>query len=219
MARDVLSEAVEDYLKQIYKLQAKNGRATTSAIAERMGVAPPSVTGMVKKLAALGLVEHRPYRGVRLSEAGEWAAVEVIRHHRLLERYLADSLGMSIDEVHAEADRLEHTLSEELEARIDEQLGYPTQDPHGDSIPDANLQLEPPSLRLLSDLAPGEEATIGRVPDGDRRLLSYLSSLALVPGQRVELLSSAPFGGPLTVQAGGVEQAVSRELAARIGVI
>jgi len=219
VARDVLSEAAEDYLKQIYKLQAKGGRATTSAIAERMGVTAASVTGMVKKLAALGLVEHRPYRGVRLTEAGERAAVEVIRHHRLLERYLAESLGMSIDEVHTEADRLEHTLSETLEARIDERLGYPTHDPHGDPIPDANLQLEPSSLRPLSDLAPGEEATIGRVPDGDRELLSYLSSLALVPGQQVELLSSAPFGGPLTVRAGGVEQAISCELAARIGVV
>src|SRR6266542_2484229 len=120
-----LSRPAEDYLKQIFKLEAEQGRATTSAIAERLGVAPPSVTSMLKKLAALGLVEHERYRGVRLTSAGTKAAIEVIRHHRLLEQYLAESLGMPIDEVHDEADRLEHALSEELEARIDESLGFP----------------------------------------------------------------------------------------------
>jgi DtxR family Mn-dependent transcriptional regulator len=134
-----LSQTAEDYLKEIYKLQAEQGRATTSALAERVGVSPPSATAMLKKLAALKLLRHERYHGVVLTSAGEKAAIEVIRHHRLLEQYLSETLGIPVDEVHAEADRLEHALSEELEARIDESLGYPTHDPHGDPIPGADL--------------------------------------------------------------------------------
>ena len=139
MIRD-LTDAVQDYLKEIHKLRMEGRRATTSAIAERIGVRPPSVSAMLKRLSALGLAEHQPYRGVELTPAGERVALEVIRHHRLLEQYLSQALGMSLDEVHSEADRLEHALSEELEARIDSSLGYPTHDPHGDPIPDANLK-------------------------------------------------------------------------------
>jgi DtxR family Mn-dependent transcriptional regulator len=135
-----LSQTAEDYLKEIYKLQQEQGRATTSALAERVGVSPPSATAMLKKLAELKLLRHEPYRGVVLTTAGEKAAIEVIRHHRLLEQYLSETLGMPVDEVHAEADRLEHALSEELEARIDESLGFPTHDPHGDPIPGADLR-------------------------------------------------------------------------------
>jgi DtxR family Mn-dependent transcriptional regulator len=135
-----LSQTAEDYLKEIYKLQQEQGRATTSALAERVGVSPPSATAMLKKLAELKLLRHEPYRGVVLTPAGEKAAIEVIRHHRLLEQYLSETLGMPVDEVHAEADRLEHALSEELEARIDESLGFPTHDPHGDPIPGADLR-------------------------------------------------------------------------------
>src|SRR5207302_8394239 len=134
-----LGQNAQDYLKEIYKLETDRGRATTSALAERVGVAAPSVTAMLKKLAALGFVEHERYRGVRLTTAGEKAAIEVIRHHRLLEQYLSETLGIPVEEVHAEADRLEHALSEELEARIDESLGFPTHDPHGDPIPGADL--------------------------------------------------------------------------------
>ncbi len=134
-----LSQTAEDYLKEIYKLQQEQGRATTSALAERVGVSPPSATAMLKKLADLKLLRHEPYRGVVLTPAGEKAAIEVIRHHRLLEQYLSETLGMPVDEVHAEAERLEHALSEELEARIDESLGFPTHDPHGDPIPGADL--------------------------------------------------------------------------------
>ena len=144
MSKPVLSDAIQDYLKEIYKLQAAGERATTSAIARRMGVAPSSVTSMLKKLAALGLADHAPYQGVELTEAGGKIALEVIRHHRLLEQYLAQTLGLGIDAVHAEADRLEHVISEELEARIDQALGYPTHDPHGDPIPDAALNVERP---------------------------------------------------------------------------
>jgi DtxR family Mn-dependent transcriptional regulator len=213
-----LSETAQDYLKEIYKLQTESGRAITSAIAERLGVAPPSVTSMLKKLAALGLVEHQPYHGAQLTKTGEKAAIEVIRHHRLLEQYLSETLGLPIEAVHAEADRLEHALSEDLEARIDESLGFPTHDPHGDPIPDAALNLPRPDLRVLAELEPGEHATVRRVPDGDEQLLRYLSSLALLPGAAVELISAAPFGGPVTVASGGAEHAISLELAARIGV-
>jgi DtxR family transcriptional regulator, Mn-dependent transcriptional regulator len=213
-----LSAAIQDYLKEIYKLQAEGERATTSAIARRMGVAPSSVTSMLKKLAVLGLAEHAPYRGVQLSEAGTKIALEVIRHHRLLERYLAETLGLGIDAVHAEADRLEHVLSEELEARIDEQLGYPTHDPHGHPIPDAGLKLKRQTLRSLDALKPGEEATVERVPDGDAALLRYLAGLRLVPGGRVRMRSLEPFDGPLTVVVEGEEHAISRALAGQIGV-
>jgi len=213
-----LSQTAEDYLKEIYKLEVERGRATTSALAERVGVSPPSATAMLKKLAELRLVRHERYRGVTLTEAGRKAAVEVIRHHRLLEQYLAETLGMAIDEVHAEADRLEHALSEELEARIDESLGFPTHDPHGDPIPDADLNLSAEQPRALSDLAPGERSTVLRVPDEDSDLLRYLRSLDLLPGAMVELVAAAPFGGPLTVVAGGAERAISRQLAAQIGV-
>jgi DtxR family Mn-dependent transcriptional regulator len=135
-----LSDAIQHYLREVYKLGSAGDRVSTTALAREMGVSPASASAMVKKLAALGLVSHAPYRGVSLTPAGEQVALEVIRHHRLLELYLAQTLGIDVDEVHDEADRLEHALSEELEARIDEALGYPTHDPHGDPIPDANLE-------------------------------------------------------------------------------
>jgi DtxR family Mn-dependent transcriptional regulator len=213
-----ISQTAEDYLKAIYKLQSEEGRASTSALAARVGVSAPSATAMLKKLAALKLVEHEPYRGVTLTPTGEKAAIEVIRHHRLLEQYLAETLGLPIAEVHAEADRLEHALSEELEARIDKSLGFPTHDPHGDPIPDADLNLARSDLRALSELQPGEKATIRRVPDADSELLRYLSSLALLPGEEIELVELAPFAGPVTVIAGGAEHAISHELASQIGV-
>jgi DtxR family Mn-dependent transcriptional regulator len=217
MIRD-LTDAIQDYVKEIYKLRLEGKRATTSAIAERMGVSPASASAMVKKLAALGLAEHTPYRGVTLTHAGAQVALEVIRHHRLLELYLAETLGIAVDDVHQEADRLEHALSEELEARIDRSLGYPTHDPHGDPIPDAELRLDRARLRTLASLEPGDEATIKRVPDGDDELLRYLTKLALVPGKKVKLRTAEPFGGPLTVRVGKAEHAISRELAGGIGV-
>ena len=135
-----LSEAIQDYLKELYHLQTDGGRVSVTALAREQKVSPASASGMVKKLAVLKLVEHAPYRGVRLTPAGERVAVEVIRHHRLLELYLAKTLGLHVDAVHDEADRLEHVLSDELEARIDSALGFPTHDPHGDPIPNADLE-------------------------------------------------------------------------------
>jgi len=140
MGRATLSDAIQDYLREIYKLGAAGDRVSTTALARGMGVSPASASAMVKKLAALALVVHAPYKGVSLTQDGERVALEVIRHHRLLELYLAETLGIDVDEVHDEANRLEHVLSEELEARIDESLGFPTHDPHGDPIPDANLE-------------------------------------------------------------------------------
>jgi DtxR family transcriptional regulator, Mn-dependent transcriptional regulator len=213
-----LTSAAEDYLKAVYALDAEGKRVTTSALAERMQVRAPSATAMTKRLAELGLLERTAYKGVVLTDRGRLCALEVLRHHRLLERYLADSLGMSIDEVHAEADRLEHALSEELEARIDAALGYPTHDPHGDPIPDSALRIAAPASRSLADLDPGDTAVVARVPDSDPELLRYLAEIALVPGESLELTRSAPFGGPLTVKTGNGEHAIARELAASVGI-
>ena len=140
MAKQGLSESIQDYLKKLYHLQTGDGRVSVTALAREQHVSPASASAMLKKLGALGLVEHAPYRGVLLTPAGEKVAVEVIRHHRLLELYLARTLGLHVDDVHDEAERLEHVLSEELEAKIDSALGYPTHDPHGDPIPNADLE-------------------------------------------------------------------------------
>jgi DtxR family transcriptional regulator, Mn-dependent transcriptional regulator len=140
VAGPALTDAIQDYLKAIYKLQEGEAPVAVTSLAKEQGVAAGSASEMVKKLAALDLVEHKPYRGIRLTPAGERVALEVIRHHRLLELYLAETLGLHVDDVHAEADRLEHVISEELEARIDQSLGYPTHDPHGDPIPNAALE-------------------------------------------------------------------------------
>jgi DtxR family transcriptional regulator, Mn-dependent transcriptional regulator len=213
-----LTDAIQDYLKEIYKLEAAGRRATTSALAEVLEISPPSVTAMLKKLATLGLVKHERYRGATLTEQGERVALEVIRHHRLIEQYLVETLGIPIDAVHVEADRLEHALSEELEAHIDRTLGFPTRDPHGDPIPDAELKVARQDLTPLSTLEPGAKATVERIPDGDGELLRYLSKLKLTPGSRLQVRESAPFEGPVTVRVGGAEHAISRELAARISV-
>ena len=211
-----LTVAAQDYLKAIYVLESSEERVTTSALAHRMGVSAPSATAMTKRLDELGLVERLPYRGVALTEEGRRGALEVLRHHRLLERYLVDRLGLSLDEVHAEAELLEHALSEELEAKIDAELGFPTHDPHGDPIPDRELRLVHGESRSLLDLEPGARGAIARVPDGDSELLRYLGELGLVPDASVEMLAQAPFGGPVTVRTESGEHAISRELADRI---
>ena len=150
MAKPALTDAIQDYLREIYKLGADGSRVSVTALAKRQGVSPASASAMVKKLAALELAVHQPYRGITLTSAGEKVAIEVIRHHRLLELYLAQTLGLHVDEVHDEAERLEHALSEELESRIDKALGFPTHDPHGDPIPDANLKWPATSGRRTS---------------------------------------------------------------------
>ena len=211
-----LTVAVQDYLKAIYVLESSGERVTTSALASRMGVSAPSATAMTKRLDELGLVERVPHRGVALTDDGRRGALEVLRHHRLLERYLVDRLGLSLDAVHAEAELLEHALSEELEAKIDEELGFPTHDPHGDPIPDRELRLVHGESRSLLDLEPGARGSVARVPDGDSELLRYLGKLGLVPDASVEVVAQAPFGGPVTVRTALGEHAISRELADRI---
>jgi DtxR family transcriptional regulator, Mn-dependent transcriptional regulator len=213
----VLSEASQDYLKAIWKL-GRDGPATTSAIADELGVSPASATGMLKRLAALGLVEHERYHGATLTIAGERVALEVVRHHRLLELYLMEALGLGWDEVHAEADRLEHHLSEEVEARIDAALGFPKRDPHGDPIPTAELELVTDPARTLAEVMLGDEAVILCVPDSDPALLRYLAELGLFPERHITIVERAPFGGPLTVEVAGARHAIAVELAERIAV-
>jgi DtxR family transcriptional regulator, Mn-dependent transcriptional regulator len=208
---------IEDYLKAIWRLE-RDGGASTSALASELGVAAGTVTGMLKRLVQLDLVAYKPYRGASLTPAGERVALEVIRHHRLLELYLTEALGLGWDEVHAEAERLEHHLSDGLESRIDLLLGHPSRDPHGDPIPTPDLALERGDSRLLSELETGARAAVRRVPDGDPALLRYLAKLGLVPAQEVVVLESAPFDGPLTLEIDGRRHAIGRDLAARIEV-
>ncbi len=209
-----LSEAQEDYLKQIHLL-AEKGAVTTQALAERVGVRPASVTGMLKKLAALGLVEHTPYRGVRLTEAGRAVALEVLRHHRLIETYLTRALGYDWDEVHAEAERLEHHISEAFEARIAEWLGHPERDPHGDPIPAPDLSLPPGGGQTMALAASGAYRMV-RVRSQDRGTLSLLARLGLVPGAAFELIENGP-GGSRVLLAGEVFL-IPAELAAALEV-
>jgi DtxR family Mn-dependent transcriptional regulator len=171
------STAVQDYAKAIYSLQGRAGEpVSTSAIADRLGVSAASASAMVKRLAALGMVEHEPYRGVELTAAGEKVALEVIRHHRLIELYLAEALGMPWDRVHEEAEVLEHAISPELSELIAAKLGNPTHDPHGDPIPTVEGEIEERPTRSLADLEPGERGTFVRVSDADPEMLRYLWS-------------------------------------------
>jgi DtxR family Mn-dependent transcriptional regulator len=210
------TQAVEDYLKNIYELQATAEKVSTTDLAERLGVAPASVTGMVKKLAAMKLLKHEPYHGVLLTKAGEKIALEVIRHHRLVESYLTEALGVPWDKVHEEADKWEHVLSEDMEDRISAMLGNPTTDPHGAPIPARDGSLPETALRRLSDLEPGERAVVAEVSDHDPELLRYLGEMGLFPQTKLRLISAAPFQGPLTIEIGGRERAVGREVAGHV---
>jgi DtxR family transcriptional regulator, Mn-dependent transcriptional regulator len=212
------SHANEDYLKVIYKLRAREERATTSAIADLMNVTPASATSMIKQLAQFRLVEHTPYRGVELTELGEKVALEVIRHHRLLELYLAEVVGMSWDKVDAEADRLEHVISEEFEDRIDEALGRPVVDCHGDPIPSRDGAIQQTTHVPLADADVGSTVTVRRVSDSDPAVLRYLADLGLIPSAAVFIVATAPFNGPLTVRVAETEHAIARDLAQTIQV-
>ncbi|MCS7256351.1 MAG: metal-dependent transcriptional regulator [Thermomicrobium sp.] len=218
VGRAAITHAMEDYLKVIYALEREKGRVTTQAIAERLGVQSPSVTNMLKRLAALHLVEHQPYRGVRLTERGRGIALEVIRHHRLLELFLAEVLDYPWEAVHEEADRLEHGLSEELESWIDARLGYPTADPHGHPIPRLDGSLpERPCMRL-DDVRPGRAVEVLHVADHDREQLRYLAELGIRPGTRVEVLERLPFEGPLRIRIGEREYFVGQSLSRAVYV-
>src|SRR5579875_1370382 len=208
-----LTVAMQDYAKAIFTLEARGGAASTTDLAELLAVRPASVSGMLRKLAALGLVEHERYRGVRLTERGRRVALEVIRHHRLLELFLVESLGMSWDEVHAEAEVLEHALSEELEELIAAKLGDPTVDPHGDPIPSRELTLADTRAPTLAELDPGERATFVRVSDADPEMLRFLADRGILPGCDLELVERHPFDGPLFVRSGGKAHVLGTTLA------
>jgi DtxR family transcriptional regulator, Mn-dependent transcriptional regulator len=197
------SPAVEDYCKAIFTLESRAEEpVATNALAERLGLTPGSVSAMLKRLGELGLIEHHPYRGVRLTEDGRRVALEVIRHHRLLELFLAETLEMPWDRVHAEAEVLEHVISEELEQLIAEALGHPTIDPHGDPIPSAELELHELETFPLERLQEGDRGVFVRVSDADPEMLRYLSSHGIAPGDRLYVRERQPFGGPLLVAFG-----------------
>jgi DtxR family transcriptional regulator, Mn-dependent transcriptional regulator len=198
------SEAVENYAKAIYSLQHRGGGepVATNDLADRLEVTPASASGMIKKLADLGLVAHVPYRGVQLTPEGERLALEVLRHHRLLELYLAEHLGVPWDRVHEEAEALEHVLSEYLESRIAAKLGDPKVDPHGDPIPSASLSIDEGDTQSLADLRSGDRGRFIRVSDSDPEMLRYLHERGIGIGDSLEVLDVQPFEGPMTVRFG-----------------
>ena len=218
-----LSPSAEDYLKQLYLLgQAVpgqvGGKVSTQALADALEVAPASVTGMLRKLTEQGLVSHAPYQGARLTAEGERVALEVLRHHRLLELFLHRALGVPLDEVHDEAEALEHALSERLEARIAAWLGDPTHDPHGDPIPTLAGEVPARSERRLSQLAPGDWGVVARIPDGDAAQLRALVAADLTPGARLSVRSVDAALGTLTVEVAGHPLTLSLTVAAQVQV-
>jgi DtxR family Mn-dependent transcriptional regulator len=211
-----LSIAIEDYLKAIYVLQQQGAQVGTVQLAERLSVKPASVSGMLKKLSDMNLVDHTPYYGVVLTPTGEKIALETLRHHRLIELYLVEALGYTWDEVHEDAERLEHVLSEKLEARIAERLGHPTHDPHGDPIPALDGTLPKQNSLSLGALPIGASGMITQVLVQDAARLRYLASLGLVLGAVVTVVGREPFDGPLTVQIGDVRQVLDTRFATTI---
>lgn len=217
MSARALSPSAEDYLKHLYML-GQTGKVSTQALADALEVAPASVTGMLRKLTEQGLVSHAPYQGAKLTAEGERVALEVLRHHRLLELFLHRALGVPLDELHAEAERLEHALSEKLEARIAAWLGDPTHDPHGDPIPTLSGQLPARAERRLSQLAAGDKAVVARVPDGDAGQLRALMAADLTPGAELQVLSVDTALGTLTVQVAKHPLTLSLLVAAQVQV-
>jgi DtxR family transcriptional regulator, Mn-dependent transcriptional regulator len=216
-----LSRSVEDYLKAIYSLSERGDTASTSNIAAILDVQPASVSGMVKRLAESGYVEHAPYRGVKLTEDGSRAALQVIRRHRILETYLSQRLGYSWDDVHEEAERLEHAASDELIDRMSTALEFPRHDPHGAPIPSRSGDMEADRHALLSEIEAGSLVEIKAVQDEDSDRLRYMEARGLMPGVRLKIESKAPFNGPITLKVGmdpETPQTIGYELARRIRV-
>lgn len=221
MADGELSRSEADYLKAMHHLLRKEGgeRVGTVVLAKWLGVSAASVTGMVKKLAEAGYVAHSPYQGVALTERGEKAALAMLRHHRLLETFLSEHLGMPWHEVHIEADRLEHALSETLEERLDAVLGHPRVDPHGAPIPTKDGTIDAPSTITLWAAPPGGVVRVAEVEDEDAALLTHFADLGLVPGARVEVLAKGPFGGPLHIRVAGRDHALGEVVAGAVLVV
>ncbi len=210
------NQSTEDYLKGIHKLGVDGGGVTTSALAKHLGIGDGSVTGMLKKLAAKKLIRYVPYRGVSLTEAGRRMAVKMMRRHRLWEIFLVKHLGYGWDEVHEEAERLEHVTSDEMEQRLDDLLGNPSTDPHGEPVPTADGKLPPLKGRPLSDFTPGDRVTILRVSDDSSAILQHTAKLGLSLGTRLVVREKRPFDGSLVVTVGGKEKFISREVAVSI---
>jgi DtxR family transcriptional regulator, Mn-dependent transcriptional regulator len=214
VSTDLVSASVQDYVKAVYVLEARaGGPVSTNDLADRLAVTAASVSTMVRKLADAGLVVHEPYRGVRLTRAGRDAALEVLRHHRLLELFLTEELGMPWDRVHEEAEVLEHVLSEELEQLIATRLGHPTVDPHGDPIPSIEFHVDERQTCSLEELQPGAAGRFVRVSDSEPAMLRYLAEQGIALGERLEVVQRQPFGGPVFVRCGDGEHALGGELA------
>jgi len=205
-----ITQTTQDYLKSIYELSQNEGSASTNALAARLGLTPASVTGMLQRLANSNppLVDYQKHRGATLTPSGNRAALEVIRHHRLIETYLVETLGYSWDQVHEEAERLEHVISEDFEARIAALLGNPSRDPHGELIPTVDLTMPPDLAKPLLDLMPGQKATIERVRADDTALLRHLESLGLIPGTEIEVTDRSPFDNNISLRVGQNESLV-----------
>jgi DtxR family Mn-dependent transcriptional regulator len=210
---DTLTRSVEDYLKAIYRLSPEGRPAATSDIARLLELSAPSVSGMVKRLSELGFLEHIPYKGVQLTEAGRRAALRMVRRHRLIEAYLVQFLGYSWDTVHVEAERLEHAVSDTLVERMAAALGHPVVDPHGDPIPGADGSIPELACTPLADVDIGETVEVRRVDESEPERLRYLALLGLVPGVVVTVLDRQPFGGPVTVESAGERHSIGAELA------
>ncbi|MEE9252804.1 MAG: metal-dependent transcriptional regulator [Thermodesulfobacteriota bacterium] len=213
-----LSPVIEDYLKTVFHLLKEKGKANTNDLAKTLGVSPPTITQMIKKLAELRLVEHVPYKGFVLSTAGEKIAIEIIRHHRLVEQYLHEALGVPWDKVHEEAEKWEHFISEDVERRMDEVLNHPTRDPHGSPIPSEELVIENEELVLMSELDVGGKGVVREVPDEDPELLNYLEGMRLTPNTMFEVKRREPYGGPIVVSVDGQTFTVGLEAASQIRV-
>ncbi len=214
----MLSVSIEDYIKAIYALEVEHQKATTKRIAERLGVRMASVTGMVKHLAAEGYVRHTPYRGVETREKGKHVALKMIRRHRIIELFLSQTLGLSWDEVDADAEVLEHAVSDRLIERIYEYLGCPEFDPHGAPIPGPDGSIAPQRGRPLDQLDEGERGKVVEVADDDPEFLRYLTALKIKIGSEIHLRNKAPFAGPITLRVGAKTVAVGPEACARIRV-
>jgi DtxR family Mn-dependent transcriptional regulator len=215
---DDLTGPVEDYLKVIYDAERATGAAGTNDIAQRLSVAPASVSGMIRRLAEQGLVSHEPYKGVRLTESGRRAALRTLRRHRIIEAYLTTALGYAWDRVHDEAEQLEHAASDELIERMAAAIGQPEVDPHGAPIPTRDGDIDERMLLSLAELPPGRLARIVRVSDKNPAMLRYLAEADIVPGAHVTVVGREPFGGPINVQLGSTLRAIGAELAAQVRV-
>ena len=214
----MITHAMEDYLKAVYLLQEGQEKVSTSAIAQQMNVSAASVTGMIRKLGSMGLLNYTSYQGVELTEGGGKIAQEIIRHHRLLELYLVEIMGFTWDKVHDEADKLEHVISEEFEDKMSEVLGHPTTDPHGHAIPAKDGALQEVSYATLAEVDPGSSATVQHVNDNNPDMLRYLDQLGLVPGVLVQVVTKEPFNGPLRLKIDQTEHYVGREVAYNVFV-